>query len=314
MTLFQAVRDTIERHSLLEPGDSLVVGVSGGADSLCLLHLLARLRAEFDLALHVAHLNHQLRGERAAADAEFVRRTAVEWGVPVTVSSTDVAILAHERGVGVEEAARQARYAFLAGLAGDTGAGAIAVGHNADDQAETVLMHLLRGAGPAGLRGMSPRLALAGLAPDLPSAAHVTLIRPLLEARRPAIEAYCREYRLQPRFDHSNLDTTLFRNRLRHEVLPVLEAVAPGVGGRLRQFRTEAVRAGFADAWHRRDYETIVQVAEEEDVDIIMLATHGRGGFDRLFVGSVADRVVQFATCPVFLVPIRERRANGNGQ
>ncbi len=120
MTLLQAVRDTIERHSLLEPGDSLVVGVSGGADSLCLLHLLARLRPEFDLALHVAHLNHQLRGEQAGADAEFVRRTAVEWGVPVTVSSADVATLAHERGVGVEEAARQARYAFLARLAGDT--------------------------------------------------------------------------------------------------------------------------------------------------------------------------------------------------
>jgi len=245
MTLLQAVRDTIERHGLLEPGDSLVVGVSGGVDSLCLLHLLARLRPEFDLALRVAHLNHQLRGEQATADAEFVRRTAVEWGVPVTVSSADVATLAHERGVGVEEAARQARYAFLACLAGDTGAGAVAVGHNADDQAETVVMHLLRGAGPAGLRGMSPRLALAGLAPDLPSAAHVTLIRPLLEARRPAIEAYCREHRLQPRFDHSNLDTTLFRNRLRHEVLPALEAVAPGVGGRLRQL-AELVTADYA--------------------------------------------------------------------
>ncbi len=244
MTLLPVVRETIERHGLLEPGDSLVVGVSGGADSLCLLHLLARLQSEFDLALHVAHLNHQLRGEQAAADAEFVRRTAVEWGVPVTVSSTDVATLAHERGVGVEEAARQARYAFLARVAGDTVAGTVAVGHNADDQAETVLMHLLRGAGPAGLRGMSPRLALAGLTPDLPSAADVTLIRPLLQARRPAIEAYCREHRLQPRFDHSNLDTTLFRNRLRHEVLPALEAVAPGVGNRLRQL-AELVTADY---------------------------------------------------------------------
>lgn len=245
MNLFQAVRETIERHGLLEPGDSLVVGVSGGADSLCLLHLLVRLQPEFDLSLHVAHLNHQLRGEQAAADAGFVRRTAVEWGVPVTVSSTDVAALACERGVGVEEAARQARYAFLARLAGDTGARAVAVGHNAGDQVETVLMHLLRGAGPAGLRGMSPRLALAGLAPDLPSGAHVTLIRPLLEAPRLAIEAYCGEHRLQPRFDHSNLDTTLFRNRLRHEVLPVLEAVVPGLGGRLRQL-AELVTADHA--------------------------------------------------------------------
>ena len=154
--LLQQVRRTIEQHDLLVPGDGIVVGVSGGPDSLCLLHVLLHLRDEHRLRLHVAHLNHGTRGADSDADAEFVARLAAEWGVPATVERQDVPALARAHGLAFEEAARRVRYAFLARVSEEVGACKIAVGHNADDQAETVLMHFLRGAGPAGLRGMLP--------------------------------------------------------------------------------------------------------------------------------------------------------------
>ena len=158
--LLHQVRRTIRRYDLLRDGMALVVGVSGGPDSLCLLHLLSRLAPEMGLRLHVAHLNHGLRGADADADADFVAEFAAGLGVPCTVGRAEVAELAREAGLSLEEAARQARYRFLADVAADAGADTIAVGHNADDQAETVLMHFLRGSGVAGLRGMLPKTQL----------------------------------------------------------------------------------------------------------------------------------------------------------
>ncbi len=212
-----------------------MIGVSGGPDSLCLLHLLLCLRDEYSLHLHVAHLNHQLRGAEAEADAAFVTRIAAEWGLPATVESRDVPSLASQRKQAVEETARQVRYAFLGRVARAVGAHKVAVAHNADDQVETICMHWLRGSGLAGLRGMQPvsrlgelRLGDEELEPG-GKAGELLLIRPLLEVPREEIEAYCAEHHLQPRFDRSNLDTTYYRNRLRHELLPFLETFNPGI-------------------------------------------------------------------------------------
>ena len=155
--LLARVRQYAQRYRLFNPGETLVVGVSGGPDSLCLLHLLRRLAPELRLWLHVAHLHHGLRGAEADADAAFVAELADCWGLPCTVGRADVAALAREAGLSLEEAARQARYRFLAEVAEAGGATTLAVGHNADDQAETVLMHFLRGSGAAGLRGMLPK-------------------------------------------------------------------------------------------------------------------------------------------------------------
>jgi tRNA(Ile)-lysidine synthase len=233
--VLRQIRQTIEQHQLLAAGETVVVGVSGGPDSLCLLHALCRLRSEYDLVLHVAHLHHGLRGPDADADAEFVRALSADWGLPCTVERADVPALAAEHRLAVEEAARRARYATLSRIAERAGARSIAVGHNADDQAETVLMHWLRGSGLAGLRGMLPLSLLgdyrlleenAGLPPYSP---HLRLIRPLLEVTRAEIEAYCDYHRLEPRFDRSNLDTTYFRNWLRHEVIPLLARHNPNV-------------------------------------------------------------------------------------
>lgn len=233
MNIVHEVQRTIRRYRLFNPGDTVLVGVSGGPDSLCLLHMLAALAPEWGAQLHVAHLHHGLRGAAADADAAFVAETAAAWGLPYTVGYADVGVLAAETGASLEEAAREARYAFLGRLAAERGAPVVAVGHNADDQAETVLMHFLRGSGLAGLRGMQPQspfpLEKSSTVHDQPPIVKLRLIRPLLFIPRAQILGYCMDHNLRPRFDRSNEDTTYFRNRLRHELLPLLETYNPQV-------------------------------------------------------------------------------------
>ncbi|MEW5957521.1 MAG: tRNA lysidine(34) synthetase TilS [Chloroflexota bacterium] len=229
------VAEFCQKHRLLARQDKVVVGVSGGPDSLCLLHLLDTLKAELQLSLIVAHLNHQLREADAQADEDFVRETAAAWQLPIRVETQNVAALAAARKQSVEETARQVRYAFLGRVAAEAGAAKIAVGHTADDQVETVLMHFLRGSGLAGLRGMRPMTNMAGLRlhphdrPAFEAEPSPRLIRPLLEVARADIEAYCRRYGLTPRQDYSNQDTTFFRNRLRHELIPTLATYNPNI-------------------------------------------------------------------------------------
>jgi tRNA(Ile)-lysidine synthetase-like protein len=282
--LLARVRQYAQRYSLFSPGETVVVGVSGGPDSLCLLHLVRRLAPELRLWLHVAHLHHGLRGADADADAAFVAELADCWGLPCTVGLADVATLAREAGQSLEEAARQARYRFLAEVAEAGGAATLAVGHNADDQAETVLMHFLRGSGVAGLRGMLPRTPLDdyrlfqagdGDADDLPLLSdprvpvspRLHLVRPLLAISRADIEAYCAEYRLAPRTDRSNEDTTFFRNRLRHELLPLLETYNPGIRHVLAH--TAEVLAGDHEVLSREieeSWKSLVSVENPEEV------------------------------------------------
>lgn len=227
------------------PPHNLVVAVSGGPDSLALLHALRRLVGPERLA--AAHVNHGLRPE-AAAEAQFVADTAVSWQIPYYATALDVAALAMQEGVSVEEAGRQARYRFFAQVAAQVGASVVATGHHADDQAETVLMHLLRGSGLAGLRGMEP-------ATPMPFAPEVTLIRPFLTISRAEIEAYCREHQLQPREDSSNREATFFRNRLRLHLLPLLADYNPQIKRHLQQLgqlvaADEALLAQFTmEAW-----------------------------------------------------------------
>ncbi|MEA3337984.1 MAG: tRNA lysidine(34) synthetase TilS [Chloroflexota bacterium] len=284
MDVFKAVENTIWRYNLISPGDTVVVGVSGGPDSLCLLHVLKQLEQSWALNLHVGHLHHGLRGAQADADAAFVNKMADSWGLPCTVSLADVPAQARQPGVSVEEAARHARYTFLSGLAGDLGTDAVAVGHNADDQTETVLMHLLRGSGLAGLRGMMPetflsdyRLTASGA--DQPATATsgssfpaipgtVRVVRPLLEIPRDAVLRYCADHDLVPRFDRSNQDTTLFRNRLRHELLPILEQYNPQI---------------------RRILRNSAQVLGD---DYALLRTLVDDAFDKLTVHQTAGRIV----------------------
>jgi tRNA(Ile)-lysidine synthase len=255
---------------MLCAGDTVVVGVSGGADSLCLLHVLLRLAPEAGIALHVGHLHHGIRGAEADADAAFVAEICAAWGVPYTIERADVPALAHRAGLSLEEAARQARYAFLGDLARRLGGHTVAVAHHGDDQVETVLMHLIRGAGLAGLRGMAPVSRLDEL--RLPTPAEtppepIRLIRPLLAVSRAEIDAYVAELGVTPRFDRSNLDTTYFRNRLRHELIPLLESYNPNIRAVVQRTATalagdyELLREQAAAAW-----EQAVRSATDEAV------------------------------------------------
>ena len=183
-TLLAETRRQTEACDLV--GSSLVVAVSGGPDSLALVHALHTLRRDLRLRLHAAHLDHGLRPEASAEDADFVRKTMRTLRVPLTIQKLDVAEFSRQRRLSLEDAARRLRYEFLSGVAANEGADAVAVAHTRDDQAETVLMHILRGSGLAGLRGMqvdSTRLASAGRT--------LRLFRPLLSVPKSQTIAYC---------------------------------------------------------------------------------------------------------------------------
>jgi len=233
VSVLQEAQEAIERYGMLNRGGTVILGISGGIDSLCLLSVMRALATEYEISLHVGHLNHGIRRE-AARDAEWVQDQCRRWAIGCTVGTEDVPTLARERGLSLEETARQARYAFLAAVARELNADTVAVGHNADDQAETVLMHLLRGAGLAGLRGMRP---VAWLDEERPSARAVSgagrervrLVRPLLTIPRAELELYAAEQGLKPVEDVTNADTAYLRNRIRHELLPLLQDYNPSI-------------------------------------------------------------------------------------
>jgi tRNA(Ile)-lysidine synthase len=209
--------ETVLRNQCgLDPAKAVLAGISGGPDSLCLLRILQ----EAGYQVIVAHFNHQLRPE-ADPEADSVSQLAGRLGLPFAGGSANVRAYAKEQSLSLEEAARILRYRFLFAAAREHSAQAVAVGHTADDQVETVLMHFLRGAGLSGLKGMEYRSILPVFD------AQIALVRPLLSLWRRETEAYCREHDLQPHLDASNADTAYFRNRLRHELIPELETYNP---------------------------------------------------------------------------------------
>jgi tRNA(Ile)-lysidine synthase len=233
----QQVLDYIRAKNLIISGQTLVVAVSGGPDSVCLIYALAALRQELGIELHIAHLNHKLRGKESDADAAYVAGLTKRLKIPATIESRDVRAYRSQRRLTLEEAAREVRYAFLAEVAENAGAERIAVGHTADDHVETVLMHLLRGSGGRGLRGLLPvsRWQISGRG--------LTVIRPLLELNRKDTIAYCRAHRLRPRIDKSNFLTQPFRNRVRYRLLPGLRAY----NLRIREALIRLARASAGD-------------------------------------------------------------------
>lgn len=232
-------------------GVTVVVGVSGGADSVTLLHLLARLRAGWSIDVVAAHLDHGLRAE-SGDDAGFVAEISERWEVPFESSTLPREALA--RAGNLEAAARRARYRFLAEVAArhqsDGRVVEVAVAHTANDQAETVLMNLIRGSGLDGLAGMRPARPLCVDDRPVPG---VRLVRPLLGATRDEVLQYLAQHRIPWREDPSNQDRSLVRNRLRHEVLPGLEAINPRVVASL--CRTASLLAAEAERsdWHVRN-------------------------------------------------------------
>ena len=238
--LHRLVREAMARAGA---AGTVVVAVSGGPDSLSLLYALHHLREGLGLRLHGAHLDHGIRGPDSSADAEFVGETFRQLGIQGTLRKVDVLSFAERQRLSMEEAAREMRLDFLAEVALRQCAWGVALGHTSDDQAETVLMRILRGAGTRGLRGMRPKAARA--APG----GEVILLRPLLDVTRRETEAYCREMGLRPRRDESNLSPKMTRNRVRMELLPLMERYNPAVReALLRLSRSAAEDADYLDA------------------------------------------------------------------
>ncbi len=211
--MLRKVLSYVNQHRMLEHVNKIVVGVSGGADSVCLLFVLHKLRTEWPITLEAAHVNHGLRGEEARRDQEYVRKLCEEMGIPFHLKTVDLQKLSKEKKWTEEEAGRLVRYDFFRQLAEETGAERIAVGHNANDNAETLLLHLIRGAGLKGLGGMAP--------------VQGKVIRPLLCVKRQEIEEFLRKMKLEFCMDRTNLEDTYTRNRIRHQLLPFMEELNP---------------------------------------------------------------------------------------
>jgi tRNA(Ile)-lysidine synthase len=221
-SLEERVLGFIREHQLLSDGD-LVVAVSGGADSVCLLHILFDLREELKIKLHIAHLNHQLRGADSDGDAEYVGELARKLKIPATIEKRDVKGYQKAQRLSLEEAAREVRYRFLAEVARAIGAKRVAAGHTKDDHIETILMHLIRGSGTRGLRGLQPSTLWQS------GEESFIIVRPLLEISHQETEGYCRQHKLTPRLDASNLSLSPLRNRVRQQLMPLLESYNPAV-------------------------------------------------------------------------------------
>lgn len=222
MNLASHVASCLLEQARCRPGASLVAAVSGGLDSMVLLHVLATLATEHRWRLTVAHFNHRLRGRASGADARWVRHAAKKLGLEVRVDAADVQALARQQRLSLEMAARQARHAFLARVAREVGARKILLAHHAQDQVELFFVRLLQGAGPAGLKGMEK------VSPS-PADASLQLVRPLLDVPRRELEQYALSHNLRYREDQSNASLGPLRNRIRHQLLPLLAAWQPGI-------------------------------------------------------------------------------------
>jgi len=203
------ILDIIKKHNLIENGESVIVGVSGGPDSVCLLHALHSLTQELNIKIFASHINHMLRGEESEGDERYVRELCERLGITLHTKSFDIKKISRDKGLSLEETGREVRYHQFALLADHVGAKKIAVAHNKNDQAETVLMRIIRGTGLDGLKGMEHTRG--------------KIIRPLLDISRCDIEKYCGEHSLNPRIDSSNQQSVYTRNRVRLKLIPYID-------------------------------------------------------------------------------------------
>lgn len=206
--LEEKVRKTVREYNLIEKNDSIVVGVSGGPDSMTLLSILLKLKEEFNLKIYVAHVNHMLR-ENAIKDEEYVKEFCEKNNIEIFIKKANISEIAQKEKIGLEEAGRNVRYNFFEEVLKKTESNKIAIAHNLNDKVETIIMNTLRGSGVSGLKGIEAK--------------RKKYIRPLIEIERYEIEKYCIENKINPRHDESNDDNTYTRNKIRNIVIPYIK-------------------------------------------------------------------------------------------
>lgn len=213
-SFIESVENTIEEYKMIEKGDTIIVALSGGADSVSLLSFLNSNKEKYSIAVKAAHLNHNLRGEEAFRDENYVRELCEKLGVELFVKSVNIKEIAKENKIGTELAGRQERYKFFSRLSEKNGA-KIATAHNADDNLETVIFNLIRGAGLNGMSGIKP--------------VRNNIIRPLINTSREEIEKYIKDNSLEYVTDSTNLTDNYTRNKIRHKIVPVMREINPNV-------------------------------------------------------------------------------------
>ncbi|WP_432404938.1 tRNA lysidine(34) synthetase TilS [Wukongibacter sp. M2B1] len=258
MNIIGKFLETIRVHKLIEKKEGIVVGVSGGPDSICLLHLLCKLRENFGIKVFVVHLDHQFRGIEAKKDAEYVKEICERLGIKSYIFSYDVSQYSKEKGITFEEAGRELRYKLFEEVAKETGASKIAIAQNRNDQAETVLMRLMRGSGLEGLTAIDYKR-------------DGKIIRPLLDITRKEIEEYCEENDLKPRIDKTNLETIYTRNKIRLELIPYIES----------NFNSKVIDALWRSAnLLRDDSDYLTKAADEKLRDIAISSNSNNYSLD----------------------------------
>lgn len=246
MNVNEIFLSTLKKYNMIQKGDKIIAGVSGGPDSVCLLHLLVTLQGELNIYVYAAHLDHMIRGDESGQDAEFVEKLCKSWNIELFTERLDVPSYASAKGLSMEDAARRVRYDFFKRVRSEIKADKIATGHNRDDHEETILMNILRGSGLEGLLGIEP--------------VRDFYIRPLIEIPREEIEEYLNQNNIPFRIDSTNLTTDYFRNSIRLELMPLIEQkYCPHLGKSLRRLSEIA----------RRDLSFIREEAQKASRDVL---------------------------------------------
>lgn len=252
----EKVFNTIKKYNLIECGDKVVLGVSGGPDSISMLDILRQIRNDFKFEVIVAHINHMIR-EEAIDDEKYVEQYCEKYDIQFYSTKIDVQQIANIEKIGTEEAGRNARYEFFEEVLQKTNANKIAIAHNKNDKAETIIMNLLRGSGLSGLKGIEP-------------IRDNKYIRPLIECERQEIEKYCEENKLEPRIDKTNFENEYTRNKVRNIVIPYIQKeFNPNIIktiDRLSEVATE--ESDYIDSQVKKIYPKLL--LEKQDKQIIL--------------------------------------------
>lgn len=252
----EKVLETIKKYNLIETGDKIVLGVSGGPDSISMLDILRQVRTEIGFEIYVAHINHMIR-EEAIDDEKYVQYYCKKNNIEFYAKRIDVPQIANSKKIGTEEAGRKVRYEFFEEILQKTGSNKIAIAHNKNDKIETIIMHLLRGSGLSGLKGIEP-------------IRDNKYIRPLIECERQEIEKYCEENKLEPRIDKTNFENDCTRNKIRNIVIPyVKEEFNPNIVetmDRLSQVATE--ESNYIETQAQKIYQKLLIEKTEKQITL----------------------------------------------